>query len=244
MTSLETFITVHDQDLVLAAEASGQFTSLGKYRYLFVGDGPTEKLSEINAVVSRDYPVHREALSDFYDFTGWRTLANYDIVKVDITLMLQYDHAVLDPDAAAKVVKSIDGHGVLATVPGYFDNWVLQLPGFGEYLQAGAKACGVDLDSLAPFNKWPSTQGIAFTKDVLYSFMTWFEPAFDVFKDHVFAGHLAERMVWVYCHSRDIPVAYLEGLFQHGSLDCHGTGDFMRGDMRGYESKRALFARK
>ena len=90
---------------------------------------------------------------------------------------------------------------------------------------------------------WPSTQGTAWRTADFNRFMLWFEPAFNVFKDELFAGHLAERMIQPYLMATDQSFASLEGLVQHQSLDCHGTKDIGMGNMQSFHDKSLTFGR-
>jgi hypothetical protein len=241
---IEAYITIHDQDLLLECERSGQFEGLS-HTYLFVGPRPIDRIpSDVKVVVSRDYQPNYEYLPQFYDYTGWFTLARHNLIESKFAIMIQYDHFLAVADAPERCMEALQGGaGVVAFVPGYYNNWYLQIEGFAEVLQACSLACGVDLPALEaanPFNQWPSTQGTAWNVDYFKAFMEWVHPIFDLAQEHVLAGHAAERMLNIYTKITSEP-AYLPGLFRHDSKDCHGTSDFMRGDMDSFERKNREF---
>lgn len=248
---METYVTIHDQDLLLACEAEGRFDEL-RHTYLFVGPGAVDRVpADVRLIVSREYDDGFEHLPQFYDFTGWHTLVRHGLISEPRCLMLQYDHHLLTDGLTteARLRDAFDFEyptaGVVATVSGYYDNWFLQWPGFEDTMRLSTAACGLTLrtaEAEAPFNRWPSTQGTAWDSAFLCDFMTWFRPVFDVAKGHVLAGHVAERMVQAYCLASGRPAGYAEGLFSHGSLDCHGTGDLMRGNHASYSAKSRAFA--
>jgi hypothetical protein len=46
-TLCETFIFVHDQNLILDFETKSKFSNLYKYTYVFLGNRPTDKLGDV-----------------------------------------------------------------------------------------------------------------------------------------------------------------------------------------------------
>lgn len=245
MTNLiEAYITIHDQDVLIQCEQSGQFDNLS-HTYIFVGPRPVDRIPpDVKVIVSRDYVPNYEYLPQFYDFTGWFTLAHHNLISSKYAIMIQYDHYIATPDAAQQCVEALQGDAqVVAFVSGFYNNWYLEVEGFKEILQRCSAACGVNLPELEdekPFNQWPSTQGTAWNVDYFKAFMEWVRPIFDLAHTHVLAGHAAERMLNVYTKITT-EAAYLPGLFRHDSRDCHGTSDYMRGDFDSFKRKNQEF---
>lgn len=243
------YITIHDQELVLDAENSHQFDDLSSYTYLFVGYGPVNKIrDEVNVIVCRDFMPNYERWPQFYDYTGWWVLANHGLLDaVDNMICLQYDMRVLMPDLEARVntMLSGDSGGMIAFNAGYYGpNWMLQIPGFEEAYRAGLATVGVNPDDFHRFNEWPCTQGTAWRAKTMIDYMHWFEPMFEAFHDNVFAGHLAERTVKAYLAANGIPEQYLLGAIWHQAADMHGTSALMRGDRRLYTERNAEFMKQ
>jgi hypothetical protein len=230
---------------VLEAERTGQFDLLS-HTYLFVGHRPVDRIpADVKVVVARDYSPNVEHLPMFYDFTGWHVLASHELITADHAIMLQYDMWIIDSEIETKVDALLDAApGMVAFNAGYWGpNWMLHIPGFEEAYRAGLATVGVNPDDFGPFNEWPCTQGTAWRTKTLTEFMIWFAPMFEVFKDHVFAGHLAERTVKAYLAANGIPEQYLLGAIAHEAADMHGTGALMRGDRALYEARNAEFMR-
>jgi len=149
---------------------------------------------------------------------------------------------IIDPDIEAKVDALLDAQpGMVAFNAGYYGpNWMLLIPDFEATYDRGIKTQEIHQKDFPPFNAWPSTQGTAWRRETLDAYMRWFEPMFDVFKDHIFAGHLAERTVKAW-HVVNFPEQYLLGVIAHTAADMHGTGALMRGDRALYEERNATF---
>jgi hypothetical protein len=238
----EAYITIHDQDLILACEESGQFDLLS-HTYMFVGHRPVDRLPEdLKVIVCRDYQPNVEQWPQFYDFTGWWTLTRHRLIEADHTIMLQYDMTIIDPGIEAKVDALLSAApGMVAFNAGYWGpNWMLHLPEFESTYRAGLLVHNIHPEHFPPFNEWPCTQGTAWRRETLTSFMRWFEPMFGIFKDHIFAGHLAERTVKAY-HVVNFPEQYLLGMIAHTAADMHGTGALMGGDWVTYEARNREF---
>lgn len=243
----ELLVTVHDQDLLLECEASGQFAGL-LHSYLFVGPRPVDKLScEQRTLVLRDHTPNFEHYPSTYDFSGWWAATHHDLIEADRVVCVQYDMLIADPDIIPKVDELLDDPdtGMVAFTAGHrlADNWMLLLPGFRETFDAGMHQLGVDQNGWEFFNEWPSTQGTAWRTDDLKNFMEWVTPLFDYWADNVWAGHLMERTVKAWCATQGTVERYLPGVIQHLVRDCHGTGARMGGNIETAEARAATFGK-
>lgn len=243
----ETYITIHDQDLVLNAETTGQFDDLS-HTYLFVGYGPVDKIrDEVNVIVCRDHEPNYEHWPQFYDFTGWWVLADHGLLDgVDNMICLQYDMRVLMPDLEARVEAMLtEPDGMIAFNAGYYGpNWMLMIQGFEQAYRAGLARVGVNPDDFHPFNEWPCTQGTAWRAKTMIDYMHWFEPMFEAFHTNIWAGHLSERTVKAYLAANGVAEQYLLGAVWHAAADMHGTGALMGGNLALYQERNAKFMRQ
>jgi len=245
MGQLQCFVTIHDQDLLLACEAAGQFDAFSKHTYLFVGPRPVDRIPfDVDVIVARRFHPNKEKMPQFYDFTGWWTLMHHELVEADNVVFLQYDMTVTQPAIERRIVNSLSRDpGMVAFTAGYFGpNWMLTVPGFAQTYRAGLATRGVNPDDFPPFNPWPSTQGTAWRTEEFYRYMAWFEPMFDVFAGHVLAGHLAERTVkaWSVLNHEE---HYMPGVIHHQALDAHGTSALMAGKHKVYQERAGTFGK-
>ena len=75
-TDLETFVIIHDQDLLMQAELEERFANLGRCRYLFVGAGSVSRVeSRPDVIVARSLPDNLEHFPALLSFTGWYAVA-------------------------------------------------------------------------------------------------------------------------------------------------------------------------
>lgn len=243
----ELLVTIHDQDLLLECEASGQFDGFPR-TYLFVGPRPVDRIpNDVKVIVARDHEPNFEHYPDTYDFSGWWAATHHDLIDADRVVCLQYDMRVDDPDIVGKVDALLDDPdvGMVAFTAGHrlADNWMLLLPGFHETFDEGMHQLGADQNTWPFFNAWPCTQGTAWRTDDLKNFMGWVEPLFDLWAGNIWHGHLMERTVKAWCAELNEPEAYLPGVITHLNKDCHGTCARMGGNMERYAERAATFGR-
>ena len=89
---IETFITVHDQDIILKNEESQKYSDLSKYRYVFVGNNDTSKITHLkNVIFAKSYEDNIEHLNYFVDFTSWYLIIKNNLIETDFISLIQYD---------------------------------------------------------------------------------------------------------------------------------------------------------
>lgn len=243
----ELLVTVHDQDILLECERSGQFEGFQR-TYLFVGPRPVDRIpTGMPIIVARDHTPNVEQWPQFYDFTGWWAACHHGLIEADRVVCVQYDMLIADPS----IVKRVDEHlddptvGMVAFTAGHnlASNWMLLLQGFRETFDAAMSTLGVNQDEWPFFNEWPCTQGTAWRTEDLTAFMAWITPLFELWQSDVWAGHLMERTVKPWTMHTGRPEAYLPGVITHLNKDCHGTCALMGGRTGEYVEKSSTFGR-
>lgn len=244
--TVEAYVTVHDQDLLLDCETAGRFDALS-HTWLFVGPRPVDRVPpDVKVVAARDYHPNVEHLPAFYDFTGWYALVAHQLIDADTVITLQYDMRVARPDLAGTCEAMLASQdGMIAFTAGHrlAHNWMLLIPGFEDAYRRGIARLDVNPLTWPDFNEWPSTQGMAWRTVDLERYMRWFEPLFAEWADEVWAGHLAERTVKAWCVEHGGPERYLPSVISHEACDVHGTGALMRGDLALHADRAATFGR-
>ena len=243
--STETYITIHDSLLIEKCEEEGYFKHLS-HTYLFVGPREVNVSDNVKVIVCRDYSPNYEQYPHFYDFTGWFVLANSGLIKTDNAIFLQYDHLDVHSDIETVTEATLQNVPMVTFVPAPTMYFTLNIPNFYQKQIEAVQACGFNLPTLLqerPFTVWPSTQGTAWRTEDFNKFMTWFEPVFEVLKDELYAGHLAERMIQVYLMVTDQTFTPIEGVVRHQRLDSHGTLDYSTGNLESFNKKALTFGR-
>lgn len=246
---IETIITVHDGELIRHCEDTGQFRELSNYSYLYVGRRPITKdviiSSNARVIHARLMNPNYEDMPHFYDFTGWWAMAHHWLFRSKYIITLQYDmHITGVIPLEERCIELLDAdRGPVAFTAGHNEanNFMLLINGFRETYERAMAERGVFPQTWPYFNEWPSTQGMAWRVSEFTQFMRWFKPFFDLWKDEVWAGHLAERTVKAWTMVRGAPERYLVGAIRHEARDCHGTGALMAGNVALHSERAASF---
>jgi hypothetical protein len=243
---IETYVTIHDQDILIQLEAAERYKELS-YTYLFVGPRPIDRVpDDVKIIVAREHDPNFEQWPHFYDFTGWYVLARHGLFTANNALCIQYDMYISDPQVPMNCDRWLtDEPGPIAFCAGHKQahNWMLLLPGFEQTFRAAMATKGINQDTWPEFNEWPTTQGTAWRADDLTKFMLWFEPLFDFFAPDTWAGHHAERCVKSWCMDVGLTERYMHGAIVHEHQDCHGTCALMGGQIDVHSTRAATFGR-
>ena len=93
----ETYICVHDQDIVINYENNKKFKSLKNYKYIFLGNRPYNLIENFdNVIIANKYEFNLEDYPYFTAFTGWYLLWKNDLVKSKYVTLLEYDTILHD----------------------------------------------------------------------------------------------------------------------------------------------------
>jgi len=244
-SDVTTYVTIHDQSLITEARTKGTFSDLPNVRYLCVGPRSFEDADDV--VVCNKYDPNWEDFPNLYDFTGWATLIYHELIETPHCIMIQYDHSPVPDTDIAVITKAAKDHPVTAFVPASYDpnNWMLQVPEFTPDFHTALGIMGVEQDfSHLDLSCWPTTQGTAWQTSTLKDFINFVLPAYPFMASKTFGGHMAERMLAVFCLVSGISPHYEIRNFVHYSKDTHGTSALMFGRWDDYQSRQQFFGRQ
>jgi len=81
----ETFIFVHDQDIIIEFEKNNKFSSITNYKYVFLGFGDISLLSGTDIIIyAKDLPYNLELYPKMCAYSGWYVLYknNFDLNEI------------------------------------------------------------------------------------------------------------------------------------------------------------------
>jgi hypothetical protein len=229
----ETFIFVHDQELILLFEENKKFNNLYSYQYVFLGDRPIDKIENLtNLIVARNYEDNLEQYPKFTSYTGWYLLWKNNLIKTKFINLFEYD-IILDKNFPQHQVKFFeDSKQIVGYVPMPMNNFhFIVNREWNEHILASIKKhYRVDLlgfygnvVSNNPNALWSSTSNTTFRVDVFNDYMKWFQPIMNDIKETKTCGHAHERSITYYATLNNKKIGITNGLLQHIQMDSHKT---------------------
>lgn len=229
---IETFITVHDQEIILKYEELQKYSNLKKYRYVFVGKNDTSKIKNLNNVIfAKDYQDNIEDLNYFVDFTSWYLIVKNSLIETEMVSLIQYDTDITEI-FENETVKNLTSNSILGYVPYHMS--------YCDFLTCnmGAEPLSKSLNNVYNLNiynlvsehvkntsdnLWPSSNNIATTKTILEKLVNWFEPIVYDMGNFKYSGHSFERSIKIFSIINNITNLYLDNVLKHYQLDSHKT---------------------
>jgi hypothetical protein len=228
-----TFISVHDQDLILDFEKNNKFKTFKNYFYLFLGKRNIDKIEHLsNVIIARNYENNLEEYPLFTSFTGWYIVWKYNLLKTKYVNLFEYDVVLNEflPQIQTKIF--YDNHDMIGYVPFPTSNYhFINNPDWVEnILPAIKKVYNFDMEKhlrrlmqIKPDLLWSSTSNTTFKKEIFQEFMEWFEPLIPYLKDSKTCGHAHERAISFFYLSKNKRMVLTNGLLQHLQMDSHKT---------------------
>jgi hypothetical protein len=229
----ETFICVHDQNIILDYENRSKFNILKNYRYIFLGDRPTDLIqNNPKVIIARKFENNLEDYPYFTAFTGWYLLWKNNLITTKYITLLEYDTLVNEnfEQIISKMIyenKPMIGY-VPVSVNNYHyidnNNWVEHIfKAITEVYKMNIQLKLKTLISKTPNLSWSSTSNITFRNDIFNDFMKWFEPLIPHLKDTQTSGHAFERAVSFYYFTKNKEMVLTNGVIKHIQMDSHKT---------------------
>jgi hypothetical protein len=229
----QTFIFIHDQEILINYLNIGKFKSLPNLKFVFVGNGNTDKIENLeNVIISKNLEGNIEQYPKFTSFTGWYSLWKNNLIDADYINLFEYDINLVSnfkeiQDEVFK--KNFDFIGYIPFPMNNF-HYVKNNDWIKDIIPAIKKHYSVDINSIVtkklvlnPFEVWSSTSNSTFSKNSFNEYMTWFEKLIDDLKDGTTCGHAHERSISFYYLTHNKNVKIIPKVLTHFQLDSHKT---------------------
>lgn len=232
---LDTFIIVHDQDIIIEYEKHQKYLGIPNVKYLFVGKNPTEKVSSYkNVIVCRDLEHNIEQYPNINSFTAWYAIWKNNLSDKRYINLLEYD-TIINNQIFQKLPKHMEnGVDMIRFLPRpcnehHFINdprWVK------EMFLSISKVYNRDMETEIrrslqdnPNMSWTSTSNSIFRKSCFDQYMNWFLPLLPDILNSKTAGHQHERSITIFTYMRNKKLLVLPDMIHHFQMDSHGTQD-------------------
>lgn len=221
----DVFISVHDQDLILQLEKNRCFRNIKKYKYLFLGYRPTDKLNSLKnkVIIARDLPINIEPEKYLFDYTGWYALVKNNLIKKDYVAVIHYDCFVFEnfKNKIQNIFKQ-NKECFINFIPQPIEcNYFLEEEFAKAIIEASKKVYNIDPLHMVEDAKrngdkyWPSGGSFACNKEWLVGFVDWIEKMKPLLVDDPKVSHNIERAFKIYNLAHNVNEIHLDDVLEH-----------------------------
>lgn len=223
---IDTFILVHDQELILTLEKNNVFRNLKSYRYVFLGMRPVDKLKDLmeKIVLARELPNNIEDKKCLYDYTGcWAIANNPSLAKSEFVNIIHYD-CLIFKDFLKKVKKALkqNRNSFISYQPHpltckYFINDFFAK----GLIEATREVYGLDIfrfvyELITKGDKfWQGGGSYACSYENLKKYTDWVDPLLPYIEKDKMAAHNIERTVKFFCAQNKLKEVFIPEIMEH-----------------------------
>jgi hypothetical protein len=218
---LDYLIVCHDQEII-----NQQISS--NYRWLFVGNGDKDNLTDSSVIICRNLEKNIEEYPYLCSFTAWYAVAKNNLAKSNNITLIEYDTTIKSSNLFHYQLNH-DNQIICYSIT-LFDHYVFYKS--TPWLEISLKQIyGIDLKQFVKNHKdqykfWPTTTNITLSKDTLNRFVDWFLPMTEIFRHDPAGAYVHERAFFVFCVLNQIQIKYSSNILEHKQLASHSISDF------------------
>lgn len=233
MKTIETFIFIHDEDIVLDFIEKNRFSSFEEFKYVFLGNKPYEKIKHLNnLIVARELPDNIEHIPKLTSFTGWYALYKNGYLNTEVVNLFEYDINYIPEFPAINKEMTKKEFDFIGYFPMSITDVVyLKMSQYSSELVESIKnKMGYDivdfineLQKKNPNMMWSSSSNSTWKTEEVKKFIDWFCKFIDDIKNSIYCGHIHERSLSFYYFKENLKVFLVSNIMTHVQLNSHGT---------------------
>jgi FkbM family methyltransferase len=207
----QTFIFVHDQDIVIDYLSANKFSDMPNLKYVFLGNRPVDKIRDReDVIIAREQPNNIESNRMLVAWTGWYAVSENGHVNADLVNLFEYDIVT-----KGKWEQSLRPCGYIPH-PGTDDIW-WNYAGIQPFVEnaIGKKRAEVDQNCAGVI--LPMTSNYTLTAELLNDFVE--EMKSITYQNELMCGHIIER----HCSYYFKGIRINNGKLSHFYADSHKT---------------------
>lgn len=230
ITNIETFIFIHNQDIILDFIKNEKFKNIENLKYVFLGKGDVDKVRNLdNIIICRELEHNIEEYPNLTSFSGWYALWKNNLCSGEYLNLFEYDIKLSD-----NFIEKIESLDNKTNVIGYIpfnvhhvnfikiDMWILPL------IKAIKRIYNNDvydfINSLSKDKLCSMTSNHTLKKEIFDDYMKWIEPMIDDIKNDGLSGHMCERSISLFYLLNNIEnVVIIDGILSHYQFNSHGN---------------------
>lgn len=231
MNDINTYIFVHDQNIILDFEKSKKFNHFSNWNYVFVGNNPIDLISCIsNVIIARNLPYNLEAYPKFTAFTGWYALWKNNLITSKYVNLFEYD-VMINKDFQIhqenKLMETPDFIGYVPVLLSVFwqqPHWIdFIAPYIDKFYNINIHEIVDQKISEDEKSVWSSTSNSTFSIENFNEYMIWFEKFIGDLKSDALSGFAFEISLCFFHFIFNKKVVYMQGIVNHYMLGSHNN---------------------
>lgn len=227
---IETFIFIHNQDIILDFIKNEKFKDLNDLKYVFLGKGDIDKIKNLpNLIVCRDLEHNIEEYPFLTSFSGWYALWKNKLYSKKYLNLFEYD-IHLSNKFNENISSLSDETNIIGYIPFNvhhvnfinIDMWsLLLLNSIEKNYNLNVK----EIISTLPKNYTCSmTSNHTLKNEIFEKYMSWMNPMLNDFKTDKYSGHMAERSISLFYILNKIDnVKIIDNVLKHYQFNSHGN---------------------
>jgi hypothetical protein len=228
MKNIESFIFIHNQELLLDCINNNKFNQLPNLKYVFLGLGDTSKLSNINnIIICKDLIDNIEEYPKLTSYTGWYAIWKNKLYSAEYINLFEYDidlHSDFNTILTTNITNDIK---IIGYIPiNIHEGSFIKNEGVsGDIKKSILKNYNIDVDKL--INSYPIDSVVSITSNhtfenkIFENYMKWMIPIEKDIKNGDKAGHQVERSIILYYLINNVPAGIIPNILRHYQLNSH-----------------------
>lgn len=222
--NIESFIFVHDENIIIDYINAGKFNMLPNLKFVYLGSKSIDLILNIeNVIIARDLEYNLEEFPKLTAFSGWYALWKNNLITKDCVILFEYDININTTFNCNDILNhDIIGYvGIKSNDIAYISTHLYS----GNLSNVINTVHNFDIDKFKSLNIDVSvTSNHSFKTKSFNSFMTWVEPIIEMIKNEYSCGHQIERCISLfYLINNTFDVVIQNGDIIHLQLDSHET---------------------
>jgi len=226
--NIQTFIFIHNQDILLDCINNNKFENLPKLTYAFLGGGDTSKLKNIpNVIICRDLIDNIEEYPKLTSYTGWYAIWKNKLYDSDYINLFEYDieiHPYINEMIESNFNLEIK---IIGYIPFsiHDDGFIKHEELSGDLKRSINKNYNINVDDFVKLFHTDAfisiTSNHTFEKRAFEQYMEWMVPIQEDIKNNSKAGHQVERSIMLFYLINNINNGVLLDALYHHQLNSH-----------------------
>lgn len=230
----QTFIFVHNQNIILDYKNRQKFKILENLKYVFLGNKEIDLIEDFeDVIICRNLEHNIEEYPNLTSFSGWYALWKNNLYEGDYLNLFEYD-INLSEDFSSVLKNNLDlNPNIIGYLPfSPFDYLFVKAKDLSQNLLDSIKnVYNKDfesfLETLPTDTICSITSNHTFSSEMFNKYMLWMEPMINDIKTSYYSGHNMERSISTFYLLNGIDkILILPNILFHFQLDSHGTQGF------------------